>query len=127
MWKYILAWLPMIFIAIANGFFREKFLTNQLNGLQAHQMSSVSMIVLLGIYVWVLFKRWLPESSNQAIIIGLVWLFLTVIFEFLFGYYVAGHSWEKLLRDYNMFQGRIWVLVLIWITIAPYLVYRLLR
>jgi len=27
MWKYILAWFPMIFIAIANGLFREKILT----------------------------------------------------------------------------------------------------
>jgi hypothetical protein len=123
MWKYIIAWFPMIVIAIANGLFREKFLANRFNELQAHQISTVSMIVLFGVYVWFLFKFWSPISSNQTLIIGLIWLCLTVIFEFLFGHYVAGHSWERLLQDYNIIKGRVWVLVLIWITIAPYVIY----
>ncbi len=125
MWKYILAWFPLIFIAIANGLFREKFLASCLNELQAHQMSTASMILLFGVYVWILFKIWSPISANQAIFIGIIWLFLTVIFEFLFGHYVAGHSWAKLLNDYNVLQGRVWVLVLIWIFIAPYIVYQM--
>lgn len=124
MWKYILAWFPMILIAIVNGLFREKFLTSQFNELQAHQVSTVSMIVLFSIYVWVLFKIWLPMSSNQAIIIGLIWLIFTVVFEFLFGHYVVGHSWNKLLDDYNILQGRVWILVLIWISIVPYIVFQ---
>jgi hypothetical protein len=125
MWKYIIAWFPMIIIAIANGLFREKVLVGRLNELQAHQASTASMIVLFGIYVWVLFKIWQPESINQVIMIGLLWLILTVVFEFLFGHYVAGHSWEKLLQDYNIAKGRVWVLVLIWVTIAPYIIYQL--
>lgn len=125
MWIYILAWFPMVFIAIANGLFREKFLVNHLNELQAHQLSTASMILLFGIYVWILFKIWFPVSDNQVLCIGLIWLLLTVAFEFLFGHYVAGHSWEKLLHDYNILQGRVWVLVLIWITIAPYIIYQM--
>ena len=125
MWKYIVAWFPMIFIAIANGLFREKYLASRLNELQAHQVSTASMIVLFGIYVWIVFKLWIPTSASQTVVIGLVWLLLTIIFEFLFGHYVAGHSWEKLLDDYNILQGRVWVLVLIWISIAPYIIYQL--
>ncbi len=125
MGKYVIAWFPMIFIAIANGLFREKFLASRLNELQAHQVSTASMLVLFGIYVWVLFKLWLPTSTSQAIFIGLAWLFLTIIFEFLFGHYIVGHSWEKLLHDYNILQGRLWILVLIWISIAPYIIYQL--
>ncbi|WP_299111499.1 hypothetical protein [uncultured Winogradskyella sp.] len=125
MWKYILAWFPMIIIAIANGVFREKFLASRLNELQAHQMSTVSIIVLFGIYVWILFKVWSPSSVNQVIFIGLIWLLLTVIFEFLFGHYIAGHSWNKLLNDYNILQGRVWIFVLIWISIAPYIIYQI--
>ncbi|WP_049782670.1 hypothetical protein [Maribacter sp. HTCC2170] len=125
MWKYIIAWFPMILIAIANGLFREKFLVNRLNELQAHQMSTGTMIVLFGIYVWVLFKIWEPESVNQAIMIGFLWLFFTVVFEFVFGHYIVGNSWDKLLHDYNIMKGRVWILVLIWITIAPYLFFQL--
>lgn len=125
MWKYILAWFPMIFIAIGNGLLREKFLVKHLNELQAHQMSTASMILLFGIYVWTLFKIFPPISTNQTITIGFVWLVLTVVFEFLFGHYIAGHSWSKLLSDYNIIQGRVWVLVLIWISIAPYIIYKI--
>jgi len=125
MWKYILAWLPMIIVAIANGLLREKFLARRLNELQAHQMSTASMIVLLGIYIWILFKIWPPISANQTIIVGLTWLLLTIIFEFLFGHYIAGHTWEKLLLDFNLFQGRVWIFVLVWISIAPYIMYQI--
>lgn len=124
MWKYILAWFPMVFLAIANGLFREKFLASRLNELQAHQLSTLSMILLFGIYAWILFRTWFPASANQALTIGFIWLALTIIFEFLFGHYVVGHSWSRLLQDYNILEGRLWVLVLIWITIAPYLIYR---
>ncbi|GAA4277303.1 hypothetical protein [Aquimarina mytili] len=125
MLRYILAWFPMIFIAIVNGLFREKILRIRLNELHAHQVSTVTMIMLFGIYVWMLFKIWFPISSNQSIMIGLIWLILTIIFEFLFGHYIAGYSWDRLLQDYNILQGRIWVLVLIWITMLPYIIYRL--
>ena len=52
-------------------------------------------------------------------------LAMTVAFEFLFGHYVAGHSWDRLLHDYNLFAGRVWVVVLVWVTVAPYLFFRL--
>ncbi|CAL2101689.1 conserved membrane protein of unknown function [Tenacibaculum sp. 190130A14a] len=125
MLKYILTWFPMIMIAIINGFFREKFLANYFNNLQAHQLSSVSMIMLLGVYIWFVFKVFFPASGNQAIFIGLIWLLFTVIFEFLFGYYAMGNSWNKLLSDYNVLEGKVWVFVLIWIAIAPYIIYRM--
>ncbi|WP_431125486.1 hypothetical protein [Flagellimonas flava] len=121
---YVLAWFPMVLIAIANGLFREKFLASRLGELHAHQTSSATMILLLGVYVWAVFKMWPPTSANQTIWIGLLWLLLTVLFEFFFGHYIVGHPWEKLLHDYNIFQGRVWILVLVWIAVAPYVIYQ---
>lgn len=115
----------MIIIAIVNGFFREKFLANYFNNLQAHQLSSLFMIILLGIYMWIVFKIFFPASAYQTILIGLIWLLFTVAFEFLFGYYAMRNSWNKLLSDYNVLEGKVWVFVLIWIAIAPYIIYRL--
>ena len=125
MFKYALAWIPMVLVAIVNGWFREKILSKNLNELQAHQLSTVSFILLFGVYVWILFKIWLPESNTQTFIIGLIWLIMTILFEFLFGHYVAGHSWQRLIEDYNIFKGRIWILVLIWISVAPYVIYQM--
>ncbi len=51
----------------------------------------------------------------------LAWLGLTVAFEFLFGHYAMGHTWSRLLQDYKLLEGRVWVLLLIWVTMAPLL------
>ncbi len=46
---------------------------------------------------------------------------MTVIFEFGFGHYIMGHSWSKLLHDYNLLAGRLWLVVLLAILTGPYL------
>ncbi len=123
--KYTLAWIPMVFIGILNGATRQFGYGRFLGELFAHQVSSVTGIILFGSYVWILSIWWPLESSYQALVIGLIWLGLTVSFEFLFGHYVAKHPWSRLLHDYNIFEGRLWCLVLISITIAPYVMYRI--
>lgn len=56
---------------------------------------------------------------------GVIWLFSTIAFEFIAEHYVFGNSWEKLLADYNLFEGRIWSLVLLTILLAPYIANKL--
>jgi hypothetical protein len=126
-WKYLVSWIPGIPIAIVNGLFRTSLYMQFLTELHAHQLSAVSFILLFGIYVWFVL-RWLKLSSAQeAFRLGLTWLVLTVIFEFLFGHFVMGHPWSSLFHDYNLLAGRLWVLVLIWIAAAPSIFYRIQR
>lgn len=127
MGKYLAAWVPMLVIAIGNGAVREGWYGRHLGELRAHQLSTITGIILLGIYIWALLRIWRPASTGQALAVGLMWLGLTVGFEFLFGRYVRGLAWTSLLHDYNVFAGRVWVAVLIWVAMAPYLFYRLQR
>jgi hypothetical protein len=124
--RYILAWIPMMFIGIMNGIIREATYGKALSELRAHQVSTLTGILFLGFYIWIVTQVWSPVSFQQAFLIGILWLGLTVIFEFLFGHYIAGQSWSQLLRDYNLLAGRVWLLVLIWITVAPLVFYRFL-
>ena len=126
MMRYILAWIPMVFIGVINGVMREVTYGKYLSELRAHQISTATGVLLLGLYIWSIAYLWGFESPRQAIAVGLLWLGLTVIFEFVFGRYVAGHSWSQLLGDYNILAGRIWLLVLVWVAIAPWLFYRFL-
>jgi hypothetical protein len=123
--KYALAWLPMPIIGIINGIIRQYGYSNALGELRAHQVSTVTGIILFGLYIWVLTRWWKIQSSAQAIAIGVMWLALTVAFEFLFGHYVMKHPWSRLLHDYNILEGRIWALVLLFVVIAPYIFYKL--
>ena len=115
----VIAWIPMLLIAILNGMLREYWFAKKLSELYAHQLSTATVILFLGIYIWSLTRFWRVASSAQALAIGLIWFGLTISFEFLFGHYVMQHPWSRLLQDYNIFAGRVWVLVLMWIAIAP--------
>ena len=123
--KYTLAWIPMVFIAIANGIIREFVYKKHTGELTAHQISTITLIIFFTFYVWGLSFLWKLETASQAVIIGLIWLGLTVLFEFIFGHYVMGHPWSKLLHDYNIMEGRIWILILLWTAIVPYVIFRL--
>lgn len=125
--RYILAWIPMIFIGILNGIVREVTYGKYLDELRAHQVSTITGVLLFGFYIWALTRFWSFESPEQALTIGFIWLGLTVVFEFTFGHYVMGHSWSRLLSDYNILAGRVWIVVLIWIAIAPLLFSRFLQ
>ncbi|MFZ5569845.1 MAG: hypothetical protein ACOZF0_05550 [Thermodesulfobacteriota bacterium] len=124
-WFYAAAWVGMIPLAIVNGVIREKAYGKFMDELTAHQVSTVIAIGLFGIYIWVLTGIRRLESSGQALAVGGLWLVMTMAFEFGFGHYVMGHSWSRLLHDYNLFRGRVWSLVLVWMTVAPYLYYRI--
>lgn len=126
-YKHILWWFAFPFVGILNGVLRESTYKKLVGDLPAHQISTVTGVVFFGIIFYLIFKKCKIESAKHAIFIGLIWLCLTIVFEFGFGHYIMGNSWEKLLHDYNLVAGRVWGLFLVWLLIAPYLFYRFLN
>jgi len=122
---YAACWIGMVAIGILNGIMRENLYGQFMHELSAHQLSTLIGFVLFGVYIWFLTGLIQIESAKHALIIGAMWLALTVVFEFVFGHYIIGHTWGKLFQDYNLVKGRVWSLILIWISIAPYIFYRI--
>ncbi|EAZ88943.1 hypothetical protein [Crocosphaera chwakensis] len=122
---YLLAWFPMIVIAIVNATVRETTYSKFVTELQAHQISTLTAVIVFAAYIWGLTSLFPLTSSFQALIIGCLWLVLTMIFEFSFGHYFAQQSWTKLLQDYNLLAGRVWIFVPICIAVFPWLFYTL--
>ncbi|AFY69814.1 hypothetical protein Pse7367_1525 [Thalassoporum mexicanum PCC 7367] len=116
---YILAWLGMAAIAILNGVIREAVYRKFMGELKAHQISTLTGSVAIGIYIWTLMYFLPLQFATQALAIGVIWLLMTIAFEFGFGHYVMQHPWTKLLADYNLRRGRVWPLFLLWLTVAP--------
>lgn len=125
--KFLAVWLLMLLVSIGNGALREFTYGPRLGELAAHQLSTLTEILLLTGVFGVFFRRHRLATAAQAIRLGLGWVVLTVAFEFLFFHFVGGHSWESLLANYRISEGRVWPLVLIWIGLAPSLFYRLRR
>lgn len=122
--KHFLLWLPMILLAFANAGLREMVFIKYFNDLKAHQLSTITLIILCLIYVGIVFRYLNIQNSKQALLIGFVWMLLTILFEFTVGR-IMKNSWENLFRDYNLMAGRIWSLFLICLFLMPYLFYRL--
>jgi hypothetical protein len=125
--RHVLAWFPMILIAVANGAFREAWLLPRLGEHAARQVSTLLLLALFAIYIAAVVKVWPLASGRQAAAVGAAWLFLTLAFEFLLGRLVSGLSWQQMLAEYNLAAGRLWALVPLWVAVAPYAFFRLFR
>ncbi len=119
--RYLIAWFVMLIVSVINGALRDFTYGRHLPELLAHQLSTLGGMLLLGAVIHFFVRRWPPASARQALSIGLFWVSLTVAFEFLFFHYAGGHSWAELLANYDLSEGRLWPLLLAWITFAPYL------
>jgi hypothetical protein len=122
--KYLFSWFGLLFLAIVNGALRDGIYKPIVGDLASHQISVLTGIALFGLFIWFIGLRWPLSTSYQAWTIGLMWLAMTVAFEFLFFHYVRGVAWEILLHDYNIADGRLWILVLVWVTIAPWVMWK---
>ncbi len=119
--KSVLGWFLLAVLATVNGIARNALYKPIVGDLLAHQLSTVILIVIFFAVTYLLFRRDFARVSGKVWLwVGFGWLVATEAFEFLVGHYVFGNSWDKLLADYNLFAGRLWILVIIAIFIAPY-------
>ena len=121
---FILLWLGLLLLAIINGVIRDFIYLKKFGEHKAHQLSTIILLLLITTYSYFVFGYWKLHSENEAILVGILWLILTLAFEFLFGHFVARHSWKKLLANYNVFAGNLWTLILIWTAIVPFVYYK---
>jgi hypothetical protein len=121
-------WFLFMVLAIINAILRNEVYKPIIGDLRAHQLSTIIFMALILIVTYLVLRFFnLKLSIQQSILIGIIWLVLTVCFEFLAGHYVFGNSWEHLIQDYNILEGRIWSLVLLTIVFAPFISNRLLE
>jgi hypothetical protein len=117
--RMLVVWFAMLVVASINGGIREAVLIPRLGEVAGRAVSSVtlSLLILLLTYQTV---EWLhPPSARGAWTIGLIWVSLTLAFEFLAGHFLFGTPWKQLTEDYHVLRGRIWVLVLVTTATAP--------
>ena len=112
-------------LAVLNGGLRQSLLVQRFGERTAHVLSTLILSALIAGTTW-LSLPWLRLGTpTQAWMVGGWWLALTIAFEFLAGHFLFRVPWSKLLADYNVAQGRIWMLVLLTTLFAPIVAFRL--
>ena len=123
--KTCIIWLVVAFLAVLNGLLRESILSEHMDAKLALPVSGI-ILCLLVLLVTNLFLPWLGQQTARTFfIIGAAWVCITLLFEFVFGHYVAGKSWHDLTQVFNMWKGNLFTLVLLTSFIAPYTAARL--
>jgi hypothetical protein len=121
-------WVIFGALIIANGVIRNKFYAPKIGEYLGHIISTIIAIcfIAIGTYLFLRFIT-IDYGSIDLLLIGGFWVILTILFEFVFGHYVLGNPWQKLLADYNILKGRLWSLFLLAELISPLLIGLLLK
>jgi hypothetical protein len=117
--KSVLAWLVILALAIANGILREEVLVPSLGKHGGLALSGVLLCLLVALVAYGLVRLSPGLTVAQGVRIGMLWLGLTLVFEFAFGRYVQRKSRGELLDAYTFAEGNLWPLMLVVMFVAP--------
>lgn len=113
-------WLLLLFVALVAATLRVKLLEPRVGEPSAHVLGSLLVAVVFAVLILALAPWVVPDlDARRLLVLGGAWTLATVGFEFGFGRLVMGHPWSRLLADYDLRRGRIWVLVLLVILVMP--------
>ena len=117
--RTIAIWFVLLIIAVLNGAVREALIIPRLGRGAGHVISTVTLSTAIMFVAWTAISWIGARGTADAFLVGSTWLGLTVAFEFVAGHYLFRKPWEELFADYNIVQGRIWIVVLLATLLAP--------
>ncbi len=121
-------WFVFLVIAFGVGAVREGVMRPRIGEPKAHVIGTLIAVALMMLVIYAFIQRVYGSCSmTDLILIGVLWLVMTVAFEFGFFHFVIGKLLEALLADYNVLRGRIWVLVLATVLLGPIIVGTLMK
>ncbi len=115
----VAAWLVLLVVMFTNGFVRVGVLQPRLGEEVARRAASLIGVGLVAGLSYVFVRLSGLRSSPELLRVGVLWLGLTLAFEFGFGR-ASGRSWSELLADYDLLHGRLWPLVLAATLLSPW-------
>ncbi len=114
----------MPFLAVLNGILRDFFYGKYLSVKTSHQISVVILIIILGVYIWIMLRKRLFKSLDQAVYFVAVWMVLTIVFEFIFFGLIMKKPFSDLVEAYNLLDGELWPLILIFLFAIPIILFK---
>lgn len=118
--KSLVAWVLILCLAVANGALREAVLIPSLGRAGGLVLSGVLLCVCVALVAYVLVRIEQGILVKQSAFVGVLWLCLTLAFEFGFGRYIQHKPWPELLAAYTFKGGNLWPVVLLVTLLAPY-------
>jgi len=121
--KAAFIWIIIAAFAIANGIFKESFLEPYLGKVIALPASGITLSIIIFSVILLSFRLIEGYRHVTYLYIGLQWVSMTLIFEFIFGHYIMERSWQELFQVFNIFEGNLFLLALLVTLFSPLLVF----
>lgn len=120
--RVFLTWILFLPIPIMNGVLREQWYKRKMGELRAGQFGCILLSLIFILYAYVSLRPYVLSSSLLTrTSIGVLWLVLTLIFEFSIGA-SSGRSWAFMFEEYKFWEGKLWSLVLLIVLLSPFIV-----
>jgi len=119
--KSMLIWLSIIPLAIVNGALREGFLISLIGDKFAYLISGIILCILIFIISFIFIPKLGKGTKKTYLTIGIIWFFSTIIFETILGLF-EGIAFNEIINSYNITTGNIWLIVVIFTGIVPFLI-----
>ena len=123
--KSIGIWLVIVIAAIINGVTRDKLLTPLIGSGVSLPLSGITLSVLVLAITYFTIPFIGEVKTGVYFIIGLLWVVLTLAFEYLFGHYVVGKPWHEINQVFNILKGDLFIFVLIASATSPWVAAKL--
>lgn len=117
--KALAIWVLMVFAAIVNGIFREKFLNVYLGESNALPLSGVILSLLIVAITYEAIDFFQARSVVIYLALGFFWVFLTLVFEYGFGHFVQGMEFREINQAFNLLSGNLFILVIVVTLFSP--------
>ena len=134
-------WFAIMLTESIHGTLRTLYLEPIMGGFRARQLSTVTATIIIFTITW-LTMRWLRAATSMpgeqgggglrrgsrlstavGLVIGAIWVALTLIFEFSLGQ-AFGMTWPRMLEDYDLTRGGLMGLGLAAMFVTPWVVNR---
>lgn len=103
--RSIAVWLLLMLVETLHGTARILLLVPLTGDFRARQITVFTGALLIFCITTLFIKRIAPASIRQCMLIGLLWIALTITFEVTLGLYAFNMSWQRIIEDYNLLQG----------------------
>ena len=115
-----LTWLLLAVVMFTNGALRALVLQPRLGEHLARQVATGSGVLIVFGFALLFVRRLETPRASDLLEVGVLWLVLTLAFEFGLGL-ATGKSWAAMLADYDILEGRLWPLIPAAALVAPWL------
>ena len=119
--RALVVWLVIIAVETVHGILRILLLVPMMGDFPARQISVFTGSLLI-FGVTHLFINWIAARTTlQLLMVGTIWVLLTILFEITLGRLVLDLSWDRITEDYDITRGGFLGFGLLFMAVSPLL------